>query len=214
MKRTATAVWAILAVTAATHAAVITGITVIEAPGDGWSGVGPACIVNQSGMYGVDLAADDLDDIAGAWHHNGFGISWLANTSTGAMVFDLGQDYTITAIKIFNNNVDGASWQGVSSFTLQGKSAAASSYTTVESITGLNDAGGVGPWGGPSGIYYGQGFDVTDFSARFVKFDNIQSLHAGGNFGLSEVIFIGTPVPEPMTLAMLTIGAVGLMRRR
>lgn len=120
------------------------------------------------------------------------------------MVFDLGQNYRITRIRIWNNNYTGAMWQGTWTFNLGGKVTGASSYLPVQGIALINDdefdddygANGKCNCEDLSGRnYYGELFDVTDFHGRYVEFDDIVSLYPdSGVFGFSEIQFFGWPV--------------------
>jgi hypothetical protein len=190
-----------LMVSTTVNAELITGVVVTEAPGNGWPDVSPQVIVDGSGLYGDPQ-----------WHYTGYGITWISNTNGADMVFDLGQDYLVSDLRIWNNNLSGATWQGTRSFTLEGKASIASSYTAVQGIS-LNQAPGTDPWSGGA-EYYGEGFDVPDFTARYIKFSNIQALNPPSAFGFSEIQFFGTPVPEPMSMMLLSLGTLGLLRKK
>jgi hypothetical protein len=126
------------------------------------------------------------------------------------VLFDLGDVYTINSIQVwnYNENPPNLTGRGVNAVSVEyGTTAALGS--TVAGITNFAQANGLN-------TYTGETFNAfTPFNARYIKFD-IDSNHGGDNnfYGLSEVKFDGTPVPEPSSLALLALGGLAIMRRR
>jgi len=62
-------------------------------------------------------------------------------------------------------------------------------------------------------INHVQVFDLTDSNARYVRL-HVTSTASTNGTGFSEVAWGATQVPEPASLAAMTLAAVALMRRR
>ncbi len=142
---------------------------------------------------------------------------WLSSgTSFGGddldpwVMFDLGGTYTINEFRVWNYN------ESPPNLTARGVNAVSVQYgltpalgSTVPGITNFAQADG-------TNTYTGELFDsFAPFSARYIKFD-IDSNHGGDNnfYGLSEVQFDGTLVPEPSTIALLALGGLIFVCRR
>jgi hypothetical protein len=126
------------------------------------------------------------------------------------VIFDLGAVYTINSFHVwnYNENPPNLTARGVNAVSVQyGTTAALGS--TVPGITNFAQANALE-------TYTGEDFNsFTPFNARFVKFD-INSNYGDANsfYGLSEVQFDGVLVPEPGSMALFGIGAIGLLLRR
>mgnify|MGYP001814840192 CR=1 FL=1 len=138
---------------------------------------------------GTDFGGDDLDPF---------------------VIFDLGAVFTINSFHVWNYNEapPNLTARGVNGVSVEyGITAALGS--TVPGITNFAQADGLD-------TYAGEDFSgFTPFDAQFIKFD-IDSNHGGDNnfYGLSEVQFDGTLVPEPGSLALVVLGVSGLLLRR
>jgi hypothetical protein len=122
--------------------------------------------------------------------------------------FILGDVHTINSFTVWNYNEVNLPLRGVNEVSIEyGTTAALGS--TVAGITNFAVAPGADG-------YKGEVFDsFTPFDAKYIKF-NIDSNHGGDNnfYGLSEVQFDGTVVPEPSSLAFLGLSGLLLLRRQ
>lgn len=147
------------------------------------------------------------------------GTMWLSTgTAFGGddpnpfVIFDLGAVYTVNSFHVWNYN----ELAGATNLTGRGVNAVTVEYglttafgSTIPGITNFAQADA-------TPTYLGEDFNsFAPFNAQFIRFD-IDSNHGGDNgfFGLSEVQFNGDLVPEPSSLALLTLAGFGLLRRR
>lgn len=168
-----------------------------------------------------DFIVDGSGMTAGT-HENGppDGTMWLSTGDAFGgqdldpyVIFDLGDTYSITSFQVWNyNELAGAS----NDLTGRGVNAVSVQYgltntlgSTVPGITNFARADATDTYAGE--VFNG----FTPFNARYIKFD-IDSNHGGDNnfYGLSEVQFTGTLVPEPTSLALLSLGGLLIARRR
>jgi hypothetical protein len=129
-----------------------------------------------------------------------------------AVTFDLGALYTIESFQVWNYNEFGGgsdlSSRGVDAVTVEyGTTSALGS--TVSGVDSFSQAPA-------SDSYTGEVFDSFEpFNARHIRFD-VDSNHGSGAsfYGLSEVQFNGTLVPEPASLALMGLGGLMLLPQR
>jgi hypothetical protein len=126
------------------------------------------------------------------------------------VTFDLGGLYLIDQIQVwnYNENPPNLTNRGVNAVTIN-FGATAALGGTVPGITNFAQANA-------QETYAGEVFDsFTPFEARYIEFD-IDSNHGDGSgfYGLSEVQFSGTLIPEPSSMALAFFGFLAFLRRR
>lgn len=176
-------------------------------------------VETSSEIPGFDRINDYIVDgsgMADGKHGNApDGSMWLSTgTAFGgddpdpSVTFILGDVHTITSIQVWNYNEVNLPLRGVNEVTIEyGTTAALGS--SVPGITNFAVAAGAEG-------YEGEVFDgFAAFDAKYIKF-NIDSHHGGDNnfYGLSEVQFSGTVVPEPSTAVLMAVAGLGVMLRR
>jgi len=126
------------------------------------------------------------------------------------VTFDLGGLYEITSIQVWNYN------ENPPNLTNRGVNAVSVNYGTTaalgSSVPGITNFAQADA----TETYTGEVFDsFTPFQARFIEFD-IDSNHGDANtfYGLSEVQFDGTLVPEPSGVLLGSLGLLALLKRR
>lgn len=184
---------------------------------------------NVSSSSEISAPFDRIDDhlvdgsglVAGGHDGTPDGTMWLSEgTCCGGtedfdpwVQFDLGAVYTIESIHVWNyNEATGGN------LTERGVNAVSVQYGTTTAL-GLTVPGISNFAQAPEPVtndYAGEVFDsFAPFNARYIKFD-IDSNYGDGNqfYGLSEVQFEGTLVPEPSSLALLALAGLGFVRRK
>ena len=130
------------------------------------------------------------------------------------VIVDLGAEYSVASFQVWNyNELNGFNTRGVQNVEIlssttpgSGNDApAAGTFTSQGNFTFAQAPGTAG--------YVGQvlGF-ATPFTARYIKLD-INSNWGGDGFGLSEIQFNTSPIPEPASLGLIGLGAMALARR-
>ena len=134
------------------------------------------------------------------------------------IIVDLGAEYIVNGFHIWNyNELGGNTNRGVrlaDVYSSTGDRTNAGDGPPEAGTFALRQSFEFAQAPGTNG-YTGTAYTfTTPFTTRYVKFDINSSWGADG-FGLSEVQFDGTPVPEPSSLGgLLAIGAAAALRRR
>ena len=142
---------------------------------------------------------------------------WLSGPETFSgntwIAFDLGDVYTVSSMHVWNYNyhVAPVSYQrGIKDLTVQ-YSDDNINWTNAENMTFAKANASTGYIGSD----YALTTQITTQYIRFLISSNYYADMVTNNIvGLQEVRFVGTTVPEPMTLAVLAIGGVGCLIRR
>lgn len=197
----------LLAVTVQANASVITGVTatasseLTSAPFDRAA----AYAVNGAGLQPGNAFANTPD-----------ATMWLTsvNDAASSITFNLGADYSLTGMQVWNYNENGLTGRGIQS------AAISTSIDGVTYVPAVNITLSQAP--GTTNVDFAQVVALSG-SAEFVRFANLQSYSNDGYIGLSQVEFSAGPllnvasdVPEPISLGLLGIACASMIafRRR
>lgn len=143
---------------------------------------------------------------------------WFSNQAVGAWIeFDLGAVYTVDSFKVWNYNEQTTGFGGIDNSDRGFNGVTITYGLTAAPTTVLADVTSFAKAAGDGGAETydvptpGELFDVTNFSAQYIRFTST-SFHGDSAGGLSEVQF--TAVPEPGSLALLGLGGLLIARRR
>lgn len=142
--------------------------------------------------------------LEGGLHDGAFQNMWMTNDSvtSATLDFDLGADYLLSGINIWNYNSDIDLGRGAKDFVLS-VSLDGIDYSQILAGTLAQGTGGLIP---------AQTFALDGF-ARYVRLDILNN-HGGAYVGLSEVNFTAVPEPGVVPLMGIGLGLVGLSLRR
>ena len=179
-------------------AAPIIGVTAsASVPAGGGSDI--SHIVDGSGLFDGNTGLPIFT--TGALHGRAAADSTFVSggavpVTTGSIVFDLGGLYALDGMAVWNFN-GGDNTVGVKDLVVLG-SIDGVNFTPIDGAPNLFAMGAV------AAPELAELFSFSS-SAAFVRFD-IGSTYGNSDFGLSEVMFTGIPVPEPSSLALLAGG--------
>ena len=189
------------------RAAPILGVTAsTSVPAGGGSDI--SHIVDGSGLFDGNSGLPIFT--TGALHGRAAADSTFVSggavpVTTGSIVFDLGGLYALDGMAVWNFN-GGDNTVGVKDVIVLGS-------TNGVDFTPIGGAPNLFAIGAVAAPESAELFTFSS-SASFVRFD-IGSSYGNSDFGLSEVMFTGTLVPEPSSLALLASGtAILLLVRR
>ena len=180
------------------HAAPIVGVTAsASVPAGGGSDI--SHIVDGSGLFDGNSGLPIFT--TGALHGRAaadstFVSGGAAPVTTGSIVFDLGGLYALDGMAVWNFN-GGDNTVGVKDLIVLGS-------TDGVNFTPIGGAPNLFAIGAVAAPELAELFSFSS-STSFVRFD-ISSTYGNSDFGLSEVMFTGTLVPEPSSLALLASG--------
>jgi hypothetical protein len=185
--------------------------------------------INQvSSTFSAARSANNIINGAGFTEATGYhssaggdNISWTSASSTANplphfITIDLGSNYDLASVKIWNWNTSSSLSAGSKDINLSVASSVGGGFTSLGSFVLT-----IGP--GANNVDFGQVIDLSGFAtaddARLVRID-VKSNHGWVNAsfpglaGLSEIRFDGAAVPEPSVLATFGLGACVFLGRR
>lgn len=209
----------------AAHGSVITGVSIGSVSSELVGAFDRTAIhmIDGSGFDEVTGFHTNAPDPGGGGPADTPGTMWLTTGVFAApndplpafVVFDLGGVYSLDSIKVWNYNEARAAaltGRGSNSVDISVAAIAGGTFTSLGNFTFTQATGS-------ETTDFSQTIDLTSFAAADtvaqVRFD-VLSNHGGDNqfAGLSEVRFIGTVIPEPSMLALLTFAMPVWLRRR
>ena len=185
-----------LAMLSVVQAGPISGVTVTTNMGNG-AGSNISNISDGSGLISYDPSS--LHDVGNPTN------SWAGNLATGTVTFDLHGTYLLSGLAVWNLNAFSAA--GVRGVHVM-QSVDGTTYVPIPGSPGTFAKGSEFAW---------ESAEVFNFVAlaSYVRLD-IVSNYGHSLTGLSEVMFLGSDIPEPATIVFVGAGVVclALLRRR
>lgn len=186
-------------------AKMLSGMVLIAAASAAQAGVISVSDVTASstfGTYNVNNLVNGAG-LTGTQHDGNWENKWMTDsTVTGELIFNLGSIYDISSASIWNY---GGGCCGVNRSVKDlsvGVSLDGVTYSSIGSFT----------LGLPAGTPFAADTISLGATAQYIKFDLNSNYGSQQYTGLSEVQFEGlmASVPEPASIALLTIGLAGL----
>jgi hypothetical protein len=199
------------------NAALITGTTIQSADIGGNLSMTPSDAIDGSGLTS-GLALTGVHSTTWSDH-------WWSNSSTPQITLDMEGNYSLNTIHIWNYNETVALNRGLQNVAIyvSPDENEANLVKLITSGVGVNNNGsGDFMFMQATGLSTYSGFDldisgITNASllnnARLVRIQTLDT-HGSTTGGLAEVQFGGTAVPEPSSVALLSLGSLALLRRR
>ena len=150
------------------------------------------------------------NDYVGGFYYSKTGGITSGTSGTFAIKFDLGATYSLSTMILGTSEMQTYGVGIPGAVTISDAVHANVVDTTYHGLTASD-----GPAG--RGLYRQLTIDVSSLSGRYITVtlsDN--SWGTGGQFGLNEIQFNGTPIPEPAAVALLAAGllACGWRKRK
>lgn len=184
----------------------------------------PSNVIGASGFYGANFRPDNVLDQQTGTVADVSGNYWLNPDNTGStqvyITIDLGAQYTVDAIEMFNTRNGTWSDRGTGAFSIIGSNtvtdAGGGNFRLSGAMTTLVTGSLPALYGGtPPAI----SFDVTETATfRYLSFQptSVASAISPASptaYGLNELRVFVTAVPEPSQAVLLLIG-LGLLGHR
>lgn len=212
MKRASILIAALTLAIPSAHAATITTVSIEDFSSE----------LTSFGRQAVNcINGSGFDELTGFHATTSTNVEWATTGQLfgGDMLpahitFDLGMNYDLNSLKVWNLNEPGFTGRGANSVNISVASTdIAPTFTLVDNFTFTQAPGS-------AIVDFGQTIDLSGYTetlnVRLIRFDIITH-HNGGSeeiTGLSEVRFDGVLVPEPSTALLGGLGLLALLRRR
>lgn len=188
----------------ATAGGVTVGATGVTSPQGDFGGDNPLVnIINQSSLSSSYVSGStDFDAFVAGTSAGGLSGSGFTGTESNGpqqFSFDLGALFSIDGIAVWNSGSVGS----ITRFELYADNDADFSNGTTALILGASALSTATP-------SIADVFSFASIQTRFIHFNGLASLEPPDFYGLNEVVFRGTTVPEPGSLALLLLGVAGL----
>ena len=188
----------VLFVASSVHAALVPGVT--ASTNMLWTNsTSVTNIVNGSGLPG------NTPSLSGVHTWPNASNVWASGYKTGYVVFDMMGSVLLDGISVWAFNGDATI--GARDIQLL-VSTDGVAYTP---IVGAPTLLAQGPWANQVAP---QVFGFAPVTATHVRLDILTNYGHPSSSGFAEIQFSGTPVPEPMTITLLSLGGIALLRRK
>jgi len=186
---------------------------------------GPGFVIDGSGLSDSTIVetGDETPAVYPMHTNVSDNAMWFAYDRFGtypwpSITFDLGAEYTIGGLHVWNYNAVGSGGPSHQErlMTMAGMREVGVTFSTTSIDAGFGDQEDlVFAQGTGLSDYTGEDlFFSTTYTARYIKFQPTSNYgHVWHYTGLSEVRFLDTggAIPEPSTVALLAMGAIGLL---
>jgi len=194
---------------------LISGVTIGSASSEdtSWANEVAVNTINGSGFDAVTGVHDT--DVNNMWQATG-------SDATPVLVWDLGGQYTLESMKVWNFNRWTGEWfirhygaRNVDIYVSSDSDLASATWTPIlnTNLTIAPEYPLSTPYNTPDALTINQNARLVKMVINNTHMVDCGWWYNGASAGLSEVQFFGTPVPEPMSL-MLLLGGLGLIRRK
>ena len=214
-----------LSLTANSEGALILGTTVESATIGLNDQMGPEKAINGFGLDGdaPSLTASHREQFSSNWW-----TGWSGDVTEWQLTVDLEDNYDLDTVQVWNYREGCCSNRGLSTVEIWVSSVEDESQLVKLTTdgNGIHDDGNgnfLFPQAPTGGEYFGFALDMSGVTNASLL-DNVRLFRIdGGSFnhndgadhgGLAEIQFGGVLIPEPTSLALLSLGLVGFLTRR